>query len=262
MSRKILLTGVAAVALAGSTWSSVAFAAGEISVGWANSTSAGTTITYLSNEVQASPPIAIFGIGTDNASWNQSVSVPTNLGTASVSTVGTANSSPFLASPGVFNSNTQDTLQVQVNCPVAGCKGSIALVVTASDMTFPASGFTHWQTSFTVNGNDSATFTDTKSVHIDESDGGLTTEYANVGDVTALSTIAGPNAGTGTFDTNSSISTPYSITELFLISFTGSGNLNDTISVNAELPEPASLSLLGGGLLAFGAWRRRRQAKA
>lgn len=55
-------------------------------------------------------------------------------------------------------------------------------------------------------------------------------------------------------------SAPYSLTEIYSITATGAGSTNDTIDIR-EVPEPATLAIFAGGLLAGGlALRRRRRA--
>jgi hypothetical protein len=257
MKRNILLSGAAAIALGLVGWGSVASAA-EIDVGWASST------TGL---IKAASTFA-FGAGIG---WTNTATTAGSPNTV-LNTQGQAQATNGLGltNPGVEDSNTLDTLSVTVpagNCSVV-CSGTIVLFVTASGLTYPSPGPTEWQIGFSTS-NDPATFSDTMSVLIDSNDAknytGVAANAVVGGSVASIAT-SGPLTGTSSVAKfpATTLTTPYSITEEYVISFTGPGNLTDQIAVTSAdnlIPEPASLSLLGGGLLAFGAWRRRRSDK-
>jgi hypothetical protein len=69
--------------------------------------------------------------------------------------------------------------------------------------------------------------------------------------------------GLGTFSqiANETLTGPYSLTELFIISAPGAGTANATINIS-QTPLPAALPLFATGLLGFWGWSRKRKASA
>jgi hypothetical protein len=55
---------------------------------------------------------------------------------------------------------------------------------------------------------------------------------------------------------------PFSVTEKFIFSTKSNKGTSSTIQLSGEVPEPASMTLLGSGLLALAAVMRRRRRKA
>jgi hypothetical protein len=68
----------------------------------------------------------------------------------------------------------------------------------------------------------------------------------------------------GPFTTSGTTSGTYSVTEQFAIfdigGATGNDNLTIDLSTSPPVPEPASMLLLGSGLMALGFFVRRRKA--
>jgi len=59
------------------------------------------------------------------------------------------------------------------------------------------------------------------------------------------------------------LSAEYSDSQVYTVPFlVANESFNGSAQLTALIPEPASLSMLGSGLLAFGAWRRRKKSKS
>jgi len=59
------------------------------------------------------------------------------------------------------------------------------------------------------------------------------------------------------------LSAEYSDSQVYTVPFLiANESFNGSAQLTEQIPEPASLSILGGSLLAFGAWRRRKKSKS
>ncbi len=94
------------------------------------------------------------------------------------------------------------------------------------------------------------------------------TENTYLSDSNAL--FGGTKLATATFTTQSQsmnetvaspmLTSPYSETVEYILTFGGEGSANDTIDMSA-VPEPASLALLGVGVFGLGIFKGRRRAR-
>jgi hypothetical protein len=175
-----------------------------------------------------------------------------NNSVGSWSAIGTAQGTPPLPL-GELLSNTID-----VN---TGAAGTFTLWVTENGLTAPLGNVPFFSSLTTnqlnLNGGAVTSVKETTSLQANNSTPGIAVPLGTILDTATFT--ASNQVQTSTLAALTGAG-PYSLTEQYIITATGPGNANLTIDLTA-VPEPASLALLGAGLVGFAGFMARRRRR-
>lgn len=218
-----------------------------------------TAATLLATSALALTPAAnagLISIGLQQAGVNGGAITTEGTGNGIASITGvpygsfalnsaTAQDTATLGFPNLVFSNAINTS--------SGTAGTLNVWITAQNLTEPT-GLQNVLSSFTSN-TLPAGWTVTEKTFYDAGNGLFTTTTPlGSATFTAIGTNLQTNAVTFT--------TPFSITEEYILTAIGAGTANDTIDTSVLVPEPASLALLGSALTVLGLAIRRRRRKS
>lgn len=132
--------------------------------------------------------------------------------------------------------------------------GTLTVYVTEQGLGSPT-GVSGFLSGFTSNVFSGSIGSVTEATYLDQGNGLFTTTtplslavFTSIGSITDV--VNGPSLSPG-----------YSETEVFTIVASGTGNVNDTITLN-QTPEPGTLTLFGSGLIGLAGLVRRKLAQA
>jgi PEP-CTERM motif len=205
-------------------------------LGWASSARA-DLISVGFSTTSAPPVTAAASSSTGDLSYS------TGVGPFSVNQI-TAIGTPGVPEP------ILDTTSIDVS---SGGSGTLYVWITEQYISSPA-GVSNFMSGFTSNTWNGLVTSVVETTYLSDSNalfGGteLATTTFTAQSQSLNETVASPN-----------LTSPYSETVEYILTFGGGGSANDTINM-AAVPEPASLALLGVGIFGVGISKRRRRAR-
>jgi hypothetical protein len=148
---------------------------------------------------------------------------------------------PFLTQP-QFDTNS-------INL-ASSSGGTLTVFITEQGLSLPT-GISTFLSSFTANLLNGAVTSVQESTLISTANA----LYSGTTLASAVLTSIGITIDT---DATPALASPYSETAVYVVTTTGTANVNDTINI-ASVPEPATMAIVGTGLFGIGVIRRRRR---
>jgi hypothetical protein len=207
-------------------------------VGWASSAKA--DLISVGFSTTSTPPVtAAAGSSTGDLSYL----TPTTVGAFTLNQI-TAVGTPGVPEP------ILDTTSIDVS---SGGSGTLYVWITEQGISSPA-GVSNFMSGFTSNTWDGLVTSVTESTYLSDSNALFG------GTALATTTFTAESQSLNETDVSPTLTSPYSETVEYILTFGGQGTANDTIDM-AAVPEPASLALLGLGIFGVGISKGRRRAR-
>jgi hypothetical protein len=185
------------------------------------------------------PSPTLLATGSGSASTNSNTTISNWNITASGTGIG------LLTQPNLLFGDT-------ITVHAADGAGTLYLFITETGITAPAGTFTFHSG---LDNNALSNFSVTENTFLGT--GASNVAYGN--NVAMGSALVAPNGSIDMFNAETTGSS-YTITEEFIIVANGHGDIDGTIDVSGAVPEPASLGLLGVGLLGIGFVTNRKRS--